>query len=121
MEAALESSFVSRSFRVALVLTLAAMHVGLAALISFDADVTAIQKVEAPVPLLEARAGQKIGHVSASTCSEPQARSMVARRLQYAPVIVDVPSEHAATRETGRSECRPTQLMEKRLPTYGHG
>jgi hypothetical protein len=98
------------------------LPVALAALIAiFDADMAAIQEVNGPVPVLQARADQKPDHISASACSEPEPRSMVARRLQYVPVVVHIPPERYTTRRTERTGCRPAQLMKMLKAPHAHG
>jgi hypothetical protein len=69
-----------------------------------DADVPAIQEVNGPVVLLEERAGQAPGGVSLPTftCTELEARSIIAQRLQSASFLVFIPRERSMTRAPGR-------------------
>lgn len=107
-------SYVGWSSRVALMPTLAAALVAVGAVIDFDAEVTAISKVDGPVPLLEGPADQELGYRPASDCSEPDTRSMLVQRLQSAPFLVRIPADRAVAYE--RTECRPAQIIRKRKP-----
>jgi hypothetical protein len=102
--------YVGRSSRVAVALALAITPVALAILIGLlDADVPTMQEVNGPVVLLTESGRQAPGGASlpASTCTELQARSIVAQRLQSAPFPVLIPSERSMTRVADQMECRP--------------
>ena len=110
-------SYVGRTSRIASGLTLAAALIALAAAIDLDAEVTAIPKVDGPVPLLEGPADQELGYRPASDCSEPDARSMLVQRLQSAPFLVRIPADRAVAYE--RTECRPAQITREQKTSGG--
>jgi hypothetical protein len=113
----LRLSYVGRSSRIALVLTLAAALAALAAATDLDAEVGAVPKVDGRVPLLKARAG----HGPAARCSEPDVRSLVAQRLQSAPFLVRVPADRSIARGIEHTECHRVQFTTTRPPTHRHG
>jgi hypothetical protein len=111
-------SYVGRSSRVALVLTLAAAVVAPVAVVDLDTGTTAMPKVDGPLPLLNGHADRERAYRPASACRELDARSIVAQRLRSAPFLVGIPPDRFLARGGERAECGPTQLTSQWKASY---